>query len=64
MEDEEAKRGPELQELSKQNTVLWEKVAVLEGFSHRQNICITGVKEGSKGQDVEGFIKTLLREAL
>lgn len=48
LEDEEAKRGPVLQELSKQNTVLQEKVAVLEGFLRRQNIRITGVKKAQR----------------
>lgn len=36
----------------------------MEGFSRRQNIRISGVREGTEGRDLEGCLKTLLSEAL
>ena len=58
LEDEEAKRALVVNDLERQNHVLNEKITALEGFSRRQNICIAGVK------DWDGFMKTLLSEAL
>lgn len=64
LEDEEEKRAPVVNELVKQNHVLKEKITALEGASRRQNIRIVGVKEGIEGGDWDGFMKTLLSEAL
>lgn len=64
LEDEEAKRAPVVNDLERQNRILKEKITVLEGFSRRQNIRIVGVKEGMEGRDWDGFMKTLLSEAL
>lgn len=64
LEDEEAKASPIMSNLVKQNQRLQEKLSTLEGFSRRQNIRISGVKEGTEGRDLDGFLKTLLSEAL
>lgn len=48
----------------KQNHALKKKITELEGFSRRQNIHIVGVKEGMEGGDWDGFMKTLLSQAL
>ena len=47
LEDEEAKANPIMKNLVKQNQQLREKVMALEGFSQRQNIRISGIREGS-----------------
>uniref|UniRef100_A0A8D0CWR1 L1 transposable element RRM domain-containing protein n=1 Tax=Sander lucioperca TaxID=283035 RepID=A0A8D0CWR1_SANLU len=64
LEDEEAKANPIMKGLVKQNQQLREKVTALEGFSRRQNIRISGIREGVEGRDLEGCFKTLLKEAL
>lgn len=64
LEDGEEKRAPVVNELAKQNRILKEKITALEGTSQRQNIRIVGVKEGKEGGDWDGFMKTLLSEAL
>lgn len=48
----------------KQNQRLQEKLTALEGFSRRQNIRISGVKEGRDGPNLEGCLKDLMSEAL
>lgn len=45
-----------------QNQQLQEKVTVLEGFSRRQNIKISGVKDGAEGPNLEDCVKNLLSE--
>lgn len=64
LEDEEAKANPILEKLVKQNQQLREKVVAMEGLSRRQNIRITGIREGVEGRDLEGCFNTLLNEAL
>ncbi|KAG7453728.1 hypothetical protein JOB18_040677 [Solea senegalensis] len=64
LEDEEAKASPIMENLVRQNQQLREKVTALEGFSRRQNIRISGIREGTEGRDLEGCFKTLLSEAL
>lgn len=64
LEDEEAKANQIVKGLVKQNQQLREKVTALEGFSRRQNIRISGIREGMEGRDLEGCFKTLLKEAL
>lgn len=46
LEDEEAKMGPVVSDLARQNQILKEKITAMESFSLRQNIRIAGVKEG------------------
>uniref|UniRef100_A0A3P9CB94 L1 transposable element RRM domain-containing protein n=1 Tax=Maylandia zebra TaxID=106582 RepID=A0A3P9CB94_9CICH len=43
---------------------LQEKVTALEGSSRRQNIRISGIREGSEGSNIEDYVKNLLSEAL
>lgn len=64
LEDEEDKASATRRELEKQNCRLQEKLTALEGFSRRQNVRISGVKEGMEGSDLEGCVKTLLSDAL
>lgn len=53
-----------MKNLVKQNQRLQDKLTALEGFSRRQNIRISGIREGTEGRDLEGCVKTLLNEAL
>lgn len=64
LEDKEAKRALVVNDLARQNHMLKEKITRLEGFSWCQNIRIAGVKEGLEGRDWDGFMTTLLSEAL
>lgn len=64
LEDEEAKASSVRVNLMKQNHGLQEKLTPLEGFSLQQNIKISGVKEGTKGPDLEGCLRTLIYKAL
>lgn len=64
LEDEEGKASTIRSELEKQNRRLQEKLTTLEGFSRRQNVRISGMKEGTESSDLEGCVKTFLSEAL
>lgn len=64
LEDGEAKRAPEVNDLARQNHILKEKITAFEGCSRRQNIRNADVKEGMEGRDLDSFMKTLLLEAL
>lgn len=64
LEDKEEKQALVVNDLLKQNHVLKKKITALEDFSRHQNIGIMGVKEGMEGGDWDGFVKTLLSEAL
>uniref|UniRef100_A0A3P9CEN0 L1 transposable element RRM domain-containing protein n=1 Tax=Maylandia zebra TaxID=106582 RepID=A0A3P9CEN0_9CICH len=64
LEDEEAKASSISKNLKIQNQRLQEKVTVLEGFSQRQNIRISGIRDGTEGRNLEDCVKHLLSEAL
>uniref|UniRef100_A0A3P9B155 L1 transposable element RRM domain-containing protein n=1 Tax=Maylandia zebra TaxID=106582 RepID=A0A3P9B155_9CICH len=64
LEDEEAKASSICKILKIQNQRLQEKVMALEGSSRRQNIRISGIREGSEGSNIEDYVKNLLSEAL
>uniref|UniRef100_A0A3P9DJU3 L1 transposable element RRM domain-containing protein n=1 Tax=Maylandia zebra TaxID=106582 RepID=A0A3P9DJU3_9CICH len=64
LEDEEAKASSICKILKIQNQQLQEKVTALEGSSRRQNIRISGIREGSEGSNIEDYVKNLLSEAL
>uniref|UniRef100_A0A3P9CYM2 Reverse transcriptase domain-containing protein n=1 Tax=Maylandia zebra TaxID=106582 RepID=A0A3P9CYM2_9CICH len=64
LEDEEAKASSICKILKIQNQRLQEKVTALEGSSRRQNIRISGIREGSEGSNIEDYVKNLLSEAL
>lgn len=64
LEDEEAKASSISKNLVKQNQRLQENLTALEGFSQRQNIRISGVKERTEGPDLEGCLNNLISEAL
>lgn len=64
LEDEEAKASSISKNLKIQNQRLQEKVTALEGFSRRQNIRISGIREGTEGRNLEDCVKNLLSEAL
>uniref|UniRef100_A0A3B4F3U4 L1 transposable element RRM domain-containing protein n=1 Tax=Pundamilia nyererei TaxID=303518 RepID=A0A3B4F3U4_9CICH len=64
LEDEEAKASSISKNLKIQNQRLQEKVTALEGFSRRQNIRISGIREGTEGRNLEDCAKNLLSEAL
>lgn len=64
LEDEEAKASSINQNLLKQNQRLQDKLTALEGFSRRQSIRISGVKEGAEASDLERCLKDILKEAL
>uniref|UniRef100_A0A3P9ARQ8 L1 transposable element RRM domain-containing protein n=1 Tax=Maylandia zebra TaxID=106582 RepID=A0A3P9ARQ8_9CICH len=64
LEDEEAKASSICKILKIQNQRLQDKVTALEGSSRRQNIRISGIREGSEGSNIEDYVKNLLSEAL
>lgn len=64
MEDEEAKRAPVVDDLERQNHILKEKINGAGRLLPAAKHTYRGVKEGMEGRDWDGFMKTLLSEAL